>query len=935
MIKKLFSMAVVTMSALFVHAQGQNMELPLSPDVRHGVLPNGLNYYVLHNEEPKERANFYIAQKVGSTLEAPDQLGLAHFLEHMAFNGTKNFPGKNMLNYLQSKGIRFGSDINAYTSFDETVYRIDNVPTTDKALMDSVLLAIHDWSGSILLEEDEINAERGVIEEEWRSRNSATQRMYETILPIIYSEYQYQQMPIGKMEIVRNFPPQAIRDYYKKWYRPDQQGIIIVGDFDAEEMEKKVIALFSTIPMPANAAPRTYPKVSDNVEPIFAAYSDKELTNPMIMVSFKSEKIPTDSANTVLAYMQHNIIENITSRMINNRLDEMSNKPSCKYVGAGVFFDDFLVSKTKASFNINILAKNDIQGAYSEVLGIVAQACKAGFLPLEVERARDEVIAEYEKRYNERNNTKNTALGNELCRHFIDNEPMPGREMDYQLVSQFANMLPVEAYNEFARNLMTPNNQVIVVGQPAKDEMIVVSKEEMVNGLANAINSDYEMYVDEVITDPLIENLAAPGKITSESAGQFGTTEFTLSNGAKVIVKPTDFKADEILIKAYKQGGMDVYDKTEAMNVVFADAAVESSKLGKFDRVKLGKYLAGKNIGLDYAIGRKFINVNGQSTVKDLPTFMEVLYSTFTELNPDNETFNSTMEKVKSQLENQDKNPQMVWSRHVNATQYDNNPFFMNPTVEDLSKVDYAKSLDIVKESLSNAADYTFVIVGNVDMETLKPMLEKYVASLPSTGKKSEKKVINDNGYVNGQVTDDFTHPMQAPMTMVYGMYHDNNIPYSIENAVKVGLMGDVLDNIFTETLREEEGGTYSPYAGSSIDPYDGTWNLRAIFFTNADAQEKLIKRANDEYMKLLSEGASETHFNKVKEAAMKQYEIGLRSNSKWLNDMMRYSLGIDDITNHKAAIENLTLDEFNKFLKSIYNGKNRVQVIMTGVEDK
>ncbi|MDE6577008.1 MAG: insulinase family protein, partial [Muribaculaceae bacterium] len=317
--------------------------LPLNPKVKHGVLPNGLTYYILHNEMPKERANFYIAQKVGSTLEEQSQLGLAHFLEHMAFNGTKNYPGKNMLNYLQGKGIRFGADINAYTSFDETVYNINNVPTTDHPLMDSVLLVLRDWSGDILLEESEINAERGVIQEEWRSRNNASLRMYTQMLPKIYEEYQYHQMPIGSLEVVMNFKPEELRAYYKKWYRPDQQGIIIVGDFDADEMEKKVIDMFSTIPMPENAAERKYPSVSDNKEPIYFAYTDPELTSPRTTISFKSEKVPFELRNTVEVYTQHDLVQSLIAALINGRLQENSVNPNCLYSGAGVYFGDYYV----------------------------------------------------------------------------------------------------------------------------------------------------------------------------------------------------------------------------------------------------------------------------------------------------------------------------------------------------------------------------------------------------------------------------------------------------------------------------------------------------------------------------------------------------------------------------------------------------------------
>ncbi len=345
MIRKAVGLVMALVGVFGIHAQAHQLTpLPLDPKVKHGVLPNGLNYYIMHNEMPKERANFYIAQKVGSTLETEEQLGLAHFLEHMAFNGTTHYPGKNMLNYLQSKGIRFGADINAYTAFDETVYNINNVPTTDKPLMDSVLLVLRDWSCDLLLEEAEIDAERGVIQEEWRQRNDASTRMYTQILPQIYKEYQYQQMPIGKMEIVMNFKPEALRAYYKKWYRPDQQGIVIVGDFDVDEMEKKVIEMFTSIPMPENAAPRVYPTVSDNEEPIYVTFSDPELRMPRTTISIKSEKVPFEYRNTQEIYINDDIVKMIIQNLINNRLADASHEPGCTYSQAGVYFGDFYVS---------------------------------------------------------------------------------------------------------------------------------------------------------------------------------------------------------------------------------------------------------------------------------------------------------------------------------------------------------------------------------------------------------------------------------------------------------------------------------------------------------------------------------------------------------------------------------------------------------------
>lgn len=932
MIKKILSMAVLAVSALFAGAQ---TPLPLNPAVKHGTLPNGLNYYILHNEEPKERVNFYIAQKVGSTLETPEQLGLAHFLEHMAFNGTKNFPGKTMLNYLQSKGIRFGADINAYTSYDETVYNIDNVPSTDKALVDSVLLVIHDWSGSLLLEDDEIEAERGVIEEEWRSRNDAMQRWREAIAPQIYEEYQYQQSPIGKMEIVRNFPPQVLRDYYHKWYRPDQQGVIIVGDIDVNEMEKKVIDLFSTIPMPENAAERTYPSVSDNKEPIFYRFTDKEFPYCMMLVSFKSEKIPVEFRSTVEGYMQQHVVEELVSMMINNRLADYAKDPQCKYIQAGVYFGDFYFSKTKAAFNIQIIAKDDNKAAYEEALAIVARACKTGFMESELVRARDELLANYEKLYNERNNTKTENLARELCRYFIDNEAAPGIETEYNLMKQVLPMLPVAAFNEEAKSILTAENQVIVIAEPDRDGLTVITRDDMLASMNNILNAEYEAYVDEVITDPLIEKLPAPGKITSTEAGKFGTTVFMLSNGAKVIVKPTDFKQDEILFTAFAEGGKRSYAAKDAVNVLLASDAFDVSKMGNFDQVKLGKYLAGKNVSLGFNIGNTANSLDGSTTVKDLPTLMELIYASFTELNPDEAAYAAQMDQAASMLANMEKDPMFIFRQKNNETTYNNNPMFQVPNSALIKSGDYAAELALVKNALSNAADYTFIFSGNVDIDTLKPLLEQYIATLPSTGKKSAAPAqLSSIEIVEGVVDNSFDLPMKSPYTIIAMSANGRNEKYSIEKSVMVDLLGDILSNRYTETLREEEGGTYSPYAYGTFNPYTNTWQIVSIIQTNSDVRDKMISRANEEFAKILKNGAAEADFNKVREAALKQYEIAERTNKYWGSNLIMYERGIDDITNHRAAIENLTLADFNKFISTLYDGKNNIKVVMTGVEE-
>ena len=931
MVKKIFSLAFLLMCVLTMSAQ---TPLPLNPQVRHGVLPNGLSYYLLKNTEPEGRANFYIAQKVGSTLENQDQLGLAHFLEHMAFNGSKNFPGKNMLNYLQSKGIRFGADINAYTSFDETVYNINSIPTSDEALMDSVLLALHDWSCALSLEGDEIEAERGVIHEEWRSRNDANTRMFNAVLPQLFDEYQYAQMPIGTMEVVLNFPHEALRSYYEKWYRPDQQGIVIVGDFDVDLMEKKVIDLFSKIEMPENAAERTYPPVSDNVEPKYITFEDPELQRTLIQLSFKKEKLPFEFRNSVEGYVQSYVVESILSAMINNRLSEMSQKADCPFVYAGVSFDNYWVAKTKYSFNVTIIPKDDVKSAFEVAMSEIVRACKTGFNDSELQRVKDQMLSRYEKMYNEREKTDSDNRAQEIIRHFIDNEPAPGIEAEYQMMQQMLPMIPVQIFNDFAKQILTKENQVLLVSQPQVEGKTLPAKEEMLSILNNAMNAEYEAYVDEVITDPLIEKMPKKGKIKKEYKGKFGTTVMELSNGAKVIVKPTDYAADQIAFNAFSIGGQfNALENKEAnpSELKLISAAVEASKFGTFDNIKLRKYLAGKNVGISFQMGKAIDNIYGQSTVKDLETMLQLNYLYFTDIRPDAETYNATIEQYRAMLKNAEKNPNTIFMDNVYKTWYDNNPIYTQLKYADLDAANYETMLNVAKKHLDNAADYTFTFVGNVDIDALRPLVEQYIATLPANKKKHDKLVYTGS-QAKGQIINDFKQEMETPSVQVFNVYSDNNIAYSIENEVKLSLLSDVLDIVYTNTLREEEGGTYSPATQAMINPFNNEWTVLYMFVTGDDSKEKLCKRAHEEFLKLLAEGTNEENFNKVKDAALNQYQINSKNNSYWQEAIYQNEMGQDVATNHEAAIKNLTLEEFNAFIKNLYNGNNRMQVIMNGI---
>ena len=852
----------------------------------------------------------------------------------MAFNGITHYPGKDMLNYLQSKGIRFGADINAYTSFDETVYNIDNVITTDKPLMDSVLLVIRDWCDGILLEESEIDAERGVINEEWRSRSDAGNRMYQAILPQIFKEYQYQQMPIGKMEVVMNFKPEVLRQYYKKWYRPDQQGIVIVGDFDADEMERKVKELFSTVKMPENAAPREYVEISDNEKPIYVHFEDPELKSTTVMTFFKSDKLPWEMRNSVEGYVQEALIQTVLVKMIQDRLDEYSSNPECPYAAAQVMVSDFLVAKTKDAFSVYVVPSGDILAAYNAAMAIIARACKTGFTQSELERATSTLLNGYEKTFNEKDKTYNSTYGRELIRHFVDNEPTPGIEIELQIAKQMLPMIPVEAYNQIAQQILTAENQVIVISQPLNDNTNVLKEAEVIAALEATLGAQYEAYVDEVITEPLIAKLPAPGSIKdTKSNSAMGTTEFILSNGVKVILKNTDFKADEIRVEAFRKGGKQQYSKDQAADVLVMDMAVELSKLGNFDVNMMKKYLAGKTVSLGYSTNSYTDVLEGYSSVKDFESLMEVIYAYFTELNPDETTYQAQVDQLKPILATQDQLPDMIFARQRAKTVYGDNPLMGVADLAVFEKANYSNMLAMAKKNLENAADYTFIFVGNVDEATLRPMLEKYIATLPSKGKADAFKAVTSIDPVKGKVENKFDVTMQTPSSTVYNMFSGTNLKWDVKNDIMVDLMADVLDMIFIETLREDEGGTYGASVGSQFNFNNNTWQLMYAYKTAEEKLERMEARADKELEEMLKHGAKADHFNKVKEAAIKQYEINSKTNGYWEGAIMSAERGYNTHAGYIETLQSLTLDEFNKFLKGVYDGKNCIEVIMIGKE--
>lgn len=936
-VKVLKSFLLMAIMAFVMPAIAQEQDpmaqpLPIDQQVRYGVLENGLTYYIRHNETPKNRAEFHIAQRVGSVLEEENQRGLAHFLEHMAFNGTGNFPDKNMLNYLEHNGIKFGVDINAYTGLDETVYRVSNVPTTNPGLVDSCLLVLHDWACDILLKEAEIDNERGVIHEEWRTRNNAQWRIMEKVIPVMFQGSQYaNRLPIGTMEVVMNFPYQDLRDYYHKWYRPDNQAIIVVGDFDVEQMEARVIELFSGIKMPENPAERIFHEVPNNDEPIYVVGSDIEATQSGVEIYFKHDPMPREYRGTLYGVIQ-DYIKEMASIMLSNRFSELTNKPNAPFMYAyGYDSKYFGLASTKDAYTLSAgVEEGKIIEGLQGLIREAERAARFGFTASEYERAKADMISAYENRYNERNNHRNIQYANEYIRHYIDGGYIPGIEIEYQLIQGLAPQIPVEAINEYMAGVITDNNIVICVTGPEKEGIVYPTAEEAVAAIKATQSEELTAYVDEVSDEPLIAHELTPGKVIAELPGYIpGTTEWLLSNGARVVLKQTDFKDDEIIMNAISFGGKTLYSAADASTLKVFPYLHEIGGLGNFSSTNLTKALAGKNASTGLSLGTFTESVNGSCAVKDLETMLQLVYLTFTDIRKDQEVYDVNRNQYYNILAGNASNPKFICSDSLYNTMYKRNPLFSITKAEDIAAADYDRMLAIAQERTANAADFTFNFVGSFDPAVLRPLVEKYIATLPST---TEREQANFQSlYAKGENINHFSVPMENPAASVYVIYSGEQ-KYSLRQGIMMDMFSQIMDIVYTETIREQEGGTYGVGTSASFNDLTNEWMFLFAFDTNVEQQAYLTGRAKEELMKVVNNGVREADFNKVKEYMLKEYENNIRENSYWSGVLVDMALGNNTHTGYKQILESITAKDLNYFLRSLFrDNDNMIEVVMSG----
>ena len=929
----------LTIVALFFacNIYAQQGKIDNDNTIRKGILPNGMTYYIRHNAQTKGVADFYIAQKVGSILEEKRQRGLAHFLEHMAFNGTKHFPGNTLqpgiVAWCESVGIKFGANLNAYTSVDQTVYNISAAPVTREGVIDSCLLILNDWSHELLLTDKEIDKERGVIEEEWRTRRSgmAMQRLSEQAMPVIYAGTKYSDcMPIGNIDIVRTFPYNDLRDYYSKWYRPDLQAIIVVGDINEDKIEEKIKKLFAKIPLPQNPAHRIYYPIGNNEKMILYTATDKEQPTVNFTLYMKRDVTPKQERNTIQNYAD-DYKTNILRMAINDRLEELSRTKNAPFISASVRSGNFFLASTKDAFELSgVLKEGKALEAIQLLVGEVERARANGITIDELKRGKAEMLSYAENDYNDRSNRRNGEFVEQCVQNFLEETPIIEPEKELEIVRKLDKTVTIDDVNALAKTIITNQNQVVTMFGPDKNTFKMPTNSSIENAILKAQKQHYTPYkTQNTLTERLITKLPKPGSIISERTYKYGYTEFTLSNGLKVYVRPTNFEPEEVNLKLFSLGGKNIYPDSEMPNLTYLMAGATIGGVAQYNDLTLEKMLAGKTATVTPFIDNDTRGMAGTSNVKDTKTLLELVYLYFTQPRKDPQAFKNLMEQQQEFLTNAHVNPMLAYNDTLHKVAYATNRM-ASMDKEQLKGVNYNRIMHIYKELFANAANFKLILTGNININKLKPLLCQYIATLPSNNTK-ETIGTYEPKLVDGKKTYVF-HKKQTTPTAITTIVIKGKMEYNNRNELLMDAIGQLLRIVYTEKVREDKGGTYSVQASGNLQhhPNDEAL-LRIAFQTDPQKYNDLIPIVYKELEKMATEGPSQQDLDKVKAYELKVYNQVLRMNNYW--EYVLYTdlyNGIDVDTDFRYIVENMTCDDIRTTLRNLLNQNNCIEVTMT-----
>mgnify|MGYP000454030230 CR=1 FL=1 len=910
-------------------AQNSNEPLPVNTKIKKGVLANGMTYYIYNTDVTKDVASYYIIQNVGSVLEKDNQQGLAHFLEHMAFNGTENFAGKGILNTMQKHGLVFGRDINAYTSFDETVYNIDNIPSTPE-MIKTGLMVLKDWSNYLLLTDEEIDAERGVIKEEWRTRQSGGMRILKQSLPTMFNNSAYSnRMPIGLMDIIDNFEYKALRDFYHDWYRTDLQAIAIVGDIDVDDIEKQIKAMFSEIPAVKNPIERVVVEIPNNKEMLYNMAMDDEVTTASISFGINHPKSLKDQT---VADLKESLLNGMATSMLSSRLREISQKPDAPFLGARIGYRS--LARAKNQFSASISPKPDMQqAAFKLAMEEISRAVKFGFTNAEISRVKADFSSYYENQISKLEDRSHGAIVNTIKNNYLKNASITDINLEYQVVKFFFSKLTQADLLAQIQKLYTKNNRTIVVTGVEGNKNL--TKEEAIS-IINKVENDKTLkgYAEETNVKSLMSGVdLKEGSITSEEENkEIGSTVFTLSNGIKVHYKFADKNKNDVSLMAYSYGGQSLLADDDLPSAALMGGVIQSSGLGEFSSIDLRKVLAGKKANSRVSVGNISENVSGSSSTKDVETMMQLVNLRFTKPRFDENAYKVLMQNVSAFLIRKSEQIQSKMQDSVTTILYGKN----HPTrrlfdKEFVAEVSFNKMKNIYKSRFGNAGDFTFFIVGDVTKETIKPLLTKYIASLQTTNDKENWK-DNSTDWINDKIDQDVFLEMKDPKTSVRVVVK-NDIEYSLKNSLLMRTLGDILQLRYTESLREEEGGTYgaSAYASVSKRPTEKA-NIWVQFDCNPDKVEKLVAIAHNEILKISKGEISLEDISKIKNNLIKentQQQDYNRFDMNRLKTYFREGYDNNSSKNFEDIINSIDVNLIKTFTRNLLKDANSYEIII------
>ena len=928
--KVLIFIAAMFMASVLGSAQNA---LPNDPAVKVGKLDNGMTYYIRHNDKPAQRAEFYLATHVGAIQETPDQDGLAHFLEHMCFNGLKNLPGKQMLEYLQSIGAEFGRNINASTGVESTQYMLNNIPVTREGIIDTCLLVMHDYSHFVLNEQEEIDNERGVIIEERRTRRNASWRMYEQNKQYMYKGSKFADCSlIGSQENLETFKRESLVNFYETWYRPDNQALIVVGDIDPDQILTKIQKLFADIPAPVNPKAKDVIKIPDNAEPIVGVVTDPESPNSEVTILWKSEPLPREFNNTDVAFLTE-MIKDIVGGVMNERFQEITSKSDAPFLN-GALMCSRICETCDVVLGDVAFKEGQVEPALKAFYTEVEKMKRYGFSDAEVQRAKDDILSRYERRASAADSRKNAEFIQPLISNFFNNTPYMEPATEYQLAKSIMQMVPAAAINQVVGQLITDENMVILYNGPKKEGLADPTEEQLLGIISAVKASEIAANAEEKIETEFVNPASLKGgKVKKTAQLVKGITEWTLSNGVKVAFLPTEYKKDQVLIRLVMDGGQSLISTADLPSFESNVWSLFQSNTGvsKFNSSTTSKMLSGKQVNISPYISSIRHGISGSCQPKDLETALQLLYLNFVDPRFDADEYNVGKQQIAAVLPNLLNTPNFKFQQEFMKTLYGGNPRNIVIDEDVLAKADVKVAERNYRKLFKNAAGAKVFIVGNVDPETLKPLVEKYIGSLPK-GCKALKWKDTGERFAQGVVVNDFKVDMQTPKNTVLQVYNNYGVKYSVAEEVNLDAAKFILDMIYTETLRESEGGTYGASVSTSIQKYPVDQALIQVYFdTNPSSSDKLRKLALDGLKKLAQEGPTEEQMTRVTENFKKNIPESRIQNSHWMDEISCYYNynGMDYDAEYEAAVKALSAEGIRNAVASVLASGNEIEVVM------